>query len=163
MKLLLHADVEKLGHLGDVVEVKEGYARNYLIPQGIAVEPTEGNMKAIEKERIRQAEIRRLARLEIEKLSDRVSGAEITITALVNEQGHLFGSVGEVEITKALQEKGFEVKSDHVVLDGHFRALGSYDVKLNLGQSIEADVKLYIVGPEDAGDGQEGADEAHDE
>jgi large subunit ribosomal protein L9 len=163
MKLLLHADVDKLGHLGDVVEVKEGYARNYLIPQGIAVEPTESNMKAIEQERVRQAEIRRLARLEIEKLSNRVEGAEISIKALANDQGHLFGSVGEVDIAKALHEKGFEIKSDYVVLDGHFRALGSYDVKLDLGQSIEANVKLHIVGPEDAGDGQEGADESRDE
>jgi large subunit ribosomal protein L9 len=163
MKLLLHKDVAKLGHFGDVVEVKAGYARNYLIPQGLAVEPTASNVKAIEKERVRQAEIRRLARQEILKLAEKVGGAEITISVLANEQGNLFGSVGGVEIAKALQEKGFEIKPAFVVLEGHLRALGSYDVKLNLGQEIEATVKVVIIKPEDAGNGQEGADPADGE
>ncbi|OQA01753.1 MAG: 50S ribosomal protein L9 [Planctomycetes bacterium ADurb.Bin412] len=160
MKLLLHKDVAKLGHLGDVVEVKAGYARNYLIPQGLAVEPTASNIKAIEKERVRQAEIRRLARQEILKLADRVNGTEIAIRALANEQGHLFGSVVEADIAKALQEKGFEIKPEFVVLEGHLRLLGNYDVKLHLGQEIEAAVKVAILTPEDAGNGQTGADEA---
>jgi len=87
MKLLLHADVPKLGYFGDVVEVKDGYARNYLLPQGLAVEPNETNIKAIEAERAQKAEERRLVRARLQKTCEQVNGAEVTIKALANEIG----------------------------------------------------------------------------
>ena len=151
MKLLLHANVDKLGHVGDVVEVTEGYARNYLIPQLIAVEPTKANIEAIAEERARQVELRRLARAELEASAAKVSDAEITITSRVNEQGHLFGSVGEAEILAALQEKGFTVQAKHIVLGGHIRETGTFDVRLRFASDIESTVHLTVVGPEDEG------------
>lgn len=155
MKLLLHADIPKLGHLGDVVEVTSGYARNYLLPHRLAVKPTQVNVKAIEAERIRQAAIRQLARQEKLNAAEKVQGASVTIKALANEQGHLFGSVGENEIAEALQSAGFEVKSKDVVLSEHFRMVGTFEVKLQFGEDIDASVTVEVAPPED----QEGGDE----
>jgi large subunit ribosomal protein L9 len=152
MKVLLHADVPKLGHFGDVVEVAEGYGRNYLLPQRLAVEPTSANVKAIQEERARQAEVRRLAREELLKVAEKVKGAQVTIVARANEQGHLFGSVTEETIAAALREQGFEVQNKHVVMNEHFRMLGSYDVKLRFDVDIEVDVKVGVVQPTDQND-----------
>jgi len=156
MKLLLHADVPRLGHLGDVVEVSSGYARNYLLPQRLAVKPTQANIKAIEAERIRQMELRRLARQEKVNAAEKVDGAEVTIAALANEQGHLFGSVGEDDIAAALQAAGYEVKSTNVELSEHIRMLGTFDVKLQFGEDIGAAVTVQVVLPED----EEGGDQS---
>jgi len=155
MKLLLHADIPKLGHFGDVVEVKSGYARNYLLPQKLAVQPTEANVKAIQEERAQRSEQRRLALEELKKAAAKVEGTEIGLSARANERGHLFGSVGQEDIAAALREKGFEVQAKHVVMSEHFRMLGNYEVKLHYGEDIEASVKIEIVRPEEqAGDGQ---------
>ena len=149
MKLLLHADVPSLGHLGDVVEVQEGYARNYLLPQLLAVKPTEANIKAIAEERARQAELRRLARDEKVKAAEKVNGAKVLLKARANEQGHLFGSVGEDEISAALREQGFEVQSQHVVLGEHFRALGEFAVQIRFADEARAEVQVEVVPAED--------------
>ena len=160
MKLLLHGDVEKLGHVGDVVEVNEGYARNYLIPQLLGVEPTKANIEAIAEEKTRQAELRRLARVELEASATKVNDAEVTIVSRVNEQGHLFGSVGEAEILAALHEKGFTVQAKHIVLDGHIRETGTFDVRLRFASDIEATVHVAVVGPEDEGGDHESESES---
>ena len=149
MKLLLHADITKLGYFGDVVEVKEGYARNYLLPQGLAVEPSESNVKAIEQERARKTEDRRLARARLLKTSEKVDGAEITIRALANDIGHLFGSVSEIDLAEALCEKGFEVQAKHGQLPGHIRNLGEHEVKIRFAEDISVGVVVNVIRPED--------------
>ena len=154
MKVLLHVDIPKLGFLGDVVEVKNGYARNCLLPKGMAVKPTGANMKAIAVEKSRQAEVRRLAREELVRVAKAVDGAKISIAARVNEQGHLFGSVTEVEIAKALQEQGFSVQAKHVILPEHLRQLGEYEVTLRYAAEVEASINLAIVS-----EGQNGVEE----
>ena len=149
MKVLLHKDVPKLGYFGDVVDVSDGYARNYLLPQGVAIEPTQANIKEIEKERAQQADLRRLAREALLKVAEKVNEAQIEIKVKANEQGHLFGSVSKEDIAQALREQSFEIQTKQVMLKEHIRQLGTYDVKLHFAQDIEAEVKVSVIRPED--------------
>lgn len=152
MKVLLHADIDRLGYFGEVVEVTDGYARNCLLPQGLAILPSETNLRAIQKEKAVQAEQRRLALEKLQKVAEEVSQAEVIIQALANKQGHLFGSVSESDIAGSLQKKGFEVQTKHVRMPEHFRALGEYEVKLHFGQDVDAIVQVKVVRPTDAED-----------
>ena len=152
MKLLLQADIPKLGDFGDVVEVSRGYGRNYLLPQRLAIEPTEENIKAIAHERARQAEIRKLARAGLQKVADHVRGAEITMIALANEQGHLFGSIGEKDIARALQDKNFEIQSKQVKITEALRELGEFEIELDFGHDIESRIQLKIIRQEEVDD-----------
>jgi len=152
MKVLLHADIPRVGHLGDVVEVSDGYARNYLLPQRLAVAPTEGNVKAIQTEKARQTDLRQLALEELVKECARVNGQTVTLTARANVQGHLFGSITEDMISAALREQGFAVQSRQVLMPEHFRVLGTYDVLLHFEKDIEAQIKVGVVSEMDQTD-----------
>ncbi|TFG47831.1 MAG: 50S ribosomal protein L9 [Candidatus Brocadiia bacterium] len=161
MKLLLHSDIHRLGYFGDIVEVADGYARNCLLPQKLAVKPTEANIKKIEGERAQKTKERDLARSRLVKTSEKVNGAEITISALANDIGHLFGSVGGEDVLAALLEKGFEIQSKHILLPEHIRILGTHEVKLRFADDINASVSLNIVRPEEqAGESQPDKDES---
>lgn len=149
MKVLLHSDIDRLGYFGDVVEVTDGYARNYLLPQGLAILPSEDNIRVIQKEKVAQARQRQLALEKRQKVADEVNQTKIVIQALANEQGHLFGSVSESDIARGLQEKGFEVQAKHVSIPEHFHALGEYEVKIHFGQDIDAIVQVKVVRPTD--------------
>ncbi|MBN1764571.1 MAG: 50S ribosomal protein L9 [Sedimentisphaerales bacterium] len=149
MKLLLHADIPKLGYFGDVVEVSTGYARNYLLPHRLAVEPTEANVRAIEEERAQKAQKRQLERSRLMKTSESVQDAEVTITALANDTGHLFGSVSESDIAKTLCQAGYEVQTKHVQMNEHIRMLGIHEIKLRFAEDIMATVSVHVVRPED--------------
>jgi len=155
MKLLLHTDMPKLGYFGDVVEVSAGYARNYLIPQKLAVEPSEANIKAIEAERAQKVEQRRLARERQVKAAQKVEGAEITMRARANEMGHLFGSVTEEDIATALCQENYEVQSKQVRLTGHIRSIGTHEVKLHFAEDLDVMVTIHIIRPEDEADESE--------
>ena len=156
MKLLLHKDIPNLGYLGDVVEVADGYGRNYLLPQGLAVVPTEANVKAIQEERARKAEIRRLERENLVKVAEHINGAEVSIRARANDIGHLFGSVTEETIGSALREKGYEAQNKHIQLNEHIRQLGTQEVKLRFAEDLSATVTVHIIRPEDEEDGSQG-------
>jgi len=162
MKVLLHADVDRLGYFGDVVEVKKGYARNFLLPQGLAVPVTEVAVRAVQKEKAQQAEQRRLAQAQLEKIAAEVNGAEVTVMARANEQGHLFGSVTEAEVAAALVEKGFEIQRKQVAMGEHIRQLGAHEVALRLADGIKAQVTVHVVpahgGAETAEGGDDGAE-----
>ena len=125
MKVLLVSDVRKLGYLGDVVDVTDGYARNYLFPQGLAKAATDNNIKSIAKAKAARAEERNLERKQLEKAAQAVNGAEAVIAAAVNELGHLFGSVFRHDIAKNLREQGFEVADDVVMLHEHIKEVGT--------------------------------------
>lgn len=129
-KILLCEDIENLGYLGDIVEVKMGHARNYLLPQGLAKLATEGNIKAIADERDRRAEQRKSERLKLEEAVKAVEGAEAVVAAKANEQGHLFGSVTAREIAVNLREQGFAVPDDAVRLPVHIKEVGTHEVTL---------------------------------
>ena len=116
MKVLLTSDVGRLGWLGDVVEVADGFARNYLLPQGLARAATEANIRAIAEVKASSAQQRRLECAGKEKAAEAVAGAEAVIAAAANEQGHLFGAVHVRDIAANLRAQGFEVRDEYVCL-----------------------------------------------
>jgi len=145
MRLLLLEDVRKLGHLGDVVKVKPGYARNYLLPQRLATEPTEENIKAIEDRR-RAATAARARRMqEFSALAAQLKDVSVTIEAAANPEGTLYGSVGEKDIAAALNAQGFAVLPEHVMMKTPIRTLDSRMVTLELADEIAAEVKVWVV------------------
>lgn len=144
MKVLLCEDVEKLGWLGDIVEVKNGYARNYLLPQGIATVPSETNIRSLAEEKARRAEIRRLARQEKERLAQSLEGASVSLTAKANEQGHLFGSVTEKDIAEALRQQGFAVADNMVRMDGHIKEVGTREVTLRVACDLKVIAEVTV-------------------
>ncbi|MBN1788046.1 MAG: 50S ribosomal protein L9 [Sedimentisphaerales bacterium] len=158
MKVLLCEDVEKLGWYGDIVEVNQSYARNYLIPQRIATIPSEAKIKAMADEKAKRAEQRQVVIDNLKKAANAVDGAEAVIAAKANEQGHLFGSIHENQIAANLRLQGFEVADKHVKLGEHIKEVGQYTVKLVFAEDVEAQVKVTIV-PE----GQELETSDHDQ
>lgn len=157
MKVLLVEDIEKLGWLGDVVEVKQGYARNYLLPHGLAKPATEVNMKAIADEKAARAEVRMQESKRMQVAAEKVNGAEAVIAAKANEQGHLFGSVAEKDIAQNLREQGFTVADEVVVLTTHIKEVGTHEVKLRFAEDITATVSVVVV-PE-GGESIDGAEQ----
>jgi len=145
MKVLLCEDVAKLGWLGDVVEVKDGYARNYLVPQGLAKAPTEANLKSLAEEKARRAEERIRERKRLEKVCKAVDGAEAVVASKANELGHLFGSVTNKDIAVNLREQGFEVADEVVVLDEHIKEVGTSTVTLKFADDLKATVNVVVV------------------
>lgn len=145
MKLLLLKDVRKLGFVGDVVDVKNGYARNYLLPQRLATEPSEANIRAIAVEKERAAMERARRQKEYEGLIERMVDVSVTIEAAANPEGTLYGSVGKVDIAKALQEQGFPVDPEHVALPVPIRTLDNKMVKIEFTDQLSADVKVWVV------------------
>jgi large subunit ribosomal protein L9 len=146
MQLVLTEDVPHLGKQGELVEVKAGYGRNYLLPMGLATLPTKHNLKLIElyKERVQQAREAKIADLKM--LSDQIAKVQhLTIEANANEEGHLYGSVGAVEISKALKGKNLRVEPDMVKLDGVIKECALYEIPLHLGYEIVTQVKVIVV------------------
>ena len=145
MKLLLRRSVPKLGIVGDIVEVKAGYARNYLLPQHLAVEPTEANMRKLAEARRIAEQERAEERARLVAVADRLAQVEVTIAAKANQEGVLYGSVGQREIATALNEEGHEVEPDQVMLKTPLRHLDNVQVQVQLLDDVEATVKVWIV------------------
>lgn len=145
MKVLLRRNVWKLGKIGEVVEVKGGYARNYLVPQGLAVKPTVSNVKAIEDEK--QAYLEGLAKdkAQLEAKAELIQGKEITITALANEDGRLYGSVGPAQIAAVLAEEGLFVESEYIELPEPIQRLDKYDLKVRFSEEVSATIHLWVL------------------
>jgi len=157
MKVLLCEDIETLGWYGDVVNVREGYARNYLMPQRLAVIPTEAKIKTMADEKAKRAEHRNVVVENMKKAAEAVNGAEAVIAAKANEQGHLFGSVSEKEIAANLRQQGFEVADKFVHLDEHIKEIGEHTIKLKFAADVVATVKVVVVPQaQEATDGSEG-------
>lgn len=154
MKLLLQKSIDKLGRAGDIVEVSSGYARNYLLPSGMALEPTAGNLRKIEqlKEIARQEEFEQLQELQAKVKT--LQGLEVTIPARANEQGHLFGSIGPSDVAQALAQLGFDdVPAKAIIIDPHIKQLDKYTVDIRLSEEAIAQIELWVVpdsAPEDS-------------
>lgn len=149
MKVLLCEDIKSLGWLGEVVEVNDGYARNYLLPQGLAKVATEANLKAIAQERARRAEKRLLERKRMEQLARAVDGAEAVLAVKANEQGVLFGSVTGTQIAENLRAQGFEVTDEVVQLSEHIKQIGTHAVTLKFADDLTAAVSVVVVAQRD--------------
>lgn len=145
MQLLLLKDVRKLGHIGDVVTVNVGYARNYLLPQRLATEPTPENLKAIESAKQSAALERARRKQEFEKLLASLKDVSVTIEAAANPEGTLYGSVGPREIAAALQAAGHAVLPEHVALAQPIRSLDNRMVRIELSDELSTQVKVWVV------------------
>ncbi len=155
MRLLLLQDVRKLGHIGDVVDVKAGYARNYLLPQRLATEPTEENIKAIEERRKSAAAERAVRNKRFAELVEQLKDVSITIEAAANPEGTLYGSVSGKDIAAALNAQGFPILPEHVMLDAPIRTLDNRMVRLEFTDEIATEVKLWVVREGEAAGGGE--------
>jgi len=145
MRLLLLKDIPRIGHLGDVVEVSSGYARNCLLPHRLATEPTEENIRAIEEDRKRAAAERAARLREFTDLVERMQEVSVTIEAAANPEGTLYGSVGPKEIADALHAQGFAVRADHVLLDAPIRTLDNRSVTLEFAEDVTTEIKVWVV------------------
>lgn len=146
MNLVLTEDVQHLGKQGDLVEVRSGYGRNYLLPRGLATVPTQHNLRLLDryKERVLQAKEARIADLKV--LAEQIQRVpHITIEANANDEGHLYGSVGAPEISKALKGKNLKVEAEMVKLEGAIKECALYEVNLALGYDIESKIKVMVV------------------
>jgi large subunit ribosomal protein L9 len=146
MQIVLTEDVPHLGKQGEVVEVKPGYGRNYLLPRGMATIPTPHNLRLLERYKIRVKQAREARIADLKALAEQIAKmAGITIEANANDEGHLYGSVAAPEISKGLKAKGMLIEIDMVKLEGPIKETGLYAVKLNLGYEIETEVKVAVI------------------
>lgn len=145
MKVILRTDVENLGRLGELVEVRPGYGRNYLLPQGHAMLATPANLKVFEMERkkleARTEELRNAA----SSLADKIAAAGVVIAMRVGDNGKLYGSVTSNMIAEALEQKGVEIDRRRILLDAPIRALGEYVVRVRLHADVVAELALSVV------------------
>jgi len=145
MKVVLTKDVEGWGTIGDVIEVKKGFARNYLIPRGLALELTDENKRFIDN--ILAQKARKLQR-EKEKaleLAKKLNGVEIEIERPIGVTGKMYGSVTTSDITEKLKEKGIEVDKKKIMLRSPIRNLGSYNIQVKLHPEVSATIKVHVV------------------
>ncbi len=148
MQVILRADVENLGRLGDVVSVKPGYGRNYLLPQGMAMPATKANLKVFELERKKlQAEMDAL-RSAAGELGSRIKNTDITITMRVGENNKLYGSVTSAVIADALAAKGIEIDRRRVIIDSPIRTIGEFPVRIRLHADVMAELTIKVLPEE---------------
>lgn len=145
MQVVLRDDVENLGRSGEVVRVKPGYARNYLIPRGLAAAATHGNVAQIEHEKkVAVAHATKL-RASAQSRAGELSAVEVEIAAQAGDNQKLFGSVGSRDIAQALAAKGVDIDRKKIVLAEPIKELGEYDVPIKLGYEVQATVKVRVV------------------
>lgn len=144
IKLLLKESIKNVGKVGDVVAVSPGYARNYLLPRDLAVEPTPNNMKKIEERRKEIERQERERREQQEAMLKQLESVEVTLERRANESGHLFGSVTATDIAKSLQGQGFNINPDDINLPGRLDRIDTYMVKVRLAADLETDLKVWV-------------------
>ena len=145
MKVILRTDVENLGKLGDMVEVKPGYGRNFLLPQGYAMLATPANLKVFELERKKLQVKTEALRNAASSLADKIAGAPVSIAMRVGDNDKLYGSVTSALIAEALAARGVEVDRRRILLDSPIRALGEYTVRVRLHADVLAELALTVV------------------
>ena len=145
MKLILRADVENLGNLGDVVTVKPGYGRNFLLPQGLAMVASEANMKAFELERKKLQERMDALRADAQALCAKLEALEVVIPMHVGENDKLYGSVTTTMIGDAILAQGVEVDRRRILLDAPIRALGDFEVRVRLHADVVANLQVKVI------------------
>ena len=158
IELLLIQSVDNLGKPGDVVEVKPGFANNYLIPQGLATIANDHHKRMVEKHRARLRKIEDVRMSGLRDLAGQLSDQSVTIEANANDDGHLYGSVGAAEIVAAMKKNGVTLTEDQVRLEGPLKELGLYTVKVRVAAEIHGELKVWVV-PTVGADGEEKAEE----
>ncbi len=145
MKVILKQKFESLGDVGEIVNVKDGYARNFLIPKGIALEANKRNLKIIEQEKKRLQAIENRIRREAEELANKLNSVSVTAEVQVGEEDRVFGAVTSQDIAELLKSKGFDIDRRKIVMDEPLKALGVYEVPIKLHPDVEAKVKVWVV------------------
>ena len=145
MQVLLTHQVPHFGNPGELIKVRPGFARNYLLPQGLATFATPHNLRIVEKHRERLVALEQAKRADLLGLAQQIMQRSITIEANANAEGHLYGSVNADQISAALKADNFPIEMENVRIEGPLRELGLYTIKLHLGQDVDAEVKLWVV------------------
>jgi large subunit ribosomal protein L9 len=145
MKVILLKNAENIGKEGDIKEVSDGYARNYLIPQKIADVATEASIQKAEAVKQKKAKSAQMELEETQKLAEQLEGRELYVK-VKEKDGKLFGSVNEKTIVKTFKSEGIILKPETIKLDEPIKEMGDYDVQINLDHGIEANIKVILVG-----------------
>ena len=145
VKLLLKESIKNVGKVGDVVEVSAGYARNFLLPNDLAVQPTAGNVKKIEERRKEIEKQEREKREQQAALIKQLETVEVTLERRANEQGHLFGSVSATDIAKALQAQGYNIEPDDINLPGKLDRIEKYNVRVAFAEDLATEIKVWVA------------------
>lgn len=145
MKIILKKDLENLGASGDVVKVKDGYARNYLIPKGLAIVATRTNMKIVDELKANEAKKAKKAETTAQNAAKKLKDISVTVSVKVGEDDKLFGAVTAPMIADLVAEKGIEIDKHSIVLEEPIKELGVFDVPVKVGAGIRAEVKVWVV------------------
>jgi large subunit ribosomal protein L9 len=144
MKVLLKQDVAKIGKKGQILDVKEGYARNFLIPGGLAVEASGGAMKQIEEEKRASDRHKAKEKEEAQDLAKKIEAVSILLKHKAGEEGRLFGSITSAEVAEALKQKNFNIDKKKIVLEEPIRLVGDYEVKIKLHPEVAAHLNVQV-------------------
>ena len=145
VKLLLKESIKNVGRVGDIVEVSPGYARNYLLPRDLAMQPTANNVKKVEERRKEIEKQERDRREQQERMIQQLAGIEVHLERRANEQGHLYGAVSATDIAKSLQAQGYEVEPDDVLLPGKLDQINNYTVRVKFAEDLETEIKVWVA------------------
>jgi large subunit ribosomal protein L9 len=151
MKLLLQRNVDKLGTIGDIVKVADGYGRNYLLPYGLAVELTKDNLNRFESVKRKLIALEQETKEKFQLLAKELEKASCTIIANSSEEGHLYGSVAARDIARQFSSDGLEIDPKCILLDEPIKELGIYKVRIRLHPEVECEAKVWVVKGDDAG------------
>ncbi len=149
MRVILRLDVDKLGIMGDIVNVKDGYARNYLIPRGYAYLATDGAMKRLEAEKRQYLKRMEEEKGKAEALAEKIVDVQISIAMKVGEEGRLYGSVTPQMIGQELALKGHDIDRRHIVIEDAIKSLGVFDVKVKLHPEVVATLKVWVINEDE--------------
>ena len=145
MEVILRQAVESLGKPGDVVKVSNGYARNYLLPHGVAFEATPGNLKRIQQERERLEAAENERRTAAQGLAEKLEQVQLTFSARVGEEGKLFGSVTSADVAQQLESQGFHIEKRQIDLHEPIKSLGVYRVPVRLHADVKPEVRVWVI------------------
>ena len=145
MKVILREDIKRVGKASEVVEVKDGYARNYLIPRNLAVRADAGHMRQLEHEKKILRDKREKMLKEANKLADKITNTSCTISVQAGEEDKLFGSVTAMDIAETLSKEGIEIDKRNILLEEPIKSLGVFVVTIRIMPEVEAKLKVWIV------------------
>lgn len=149
VEIILREDVPNLGKIGDVVRVRPGYARNYLLPRGLAVEASRGNLRQLEHQKRMIAAKAERERKAAEAAAARLEGLTLRVRARAGEEGRLFGSVTNLDLERLLAEHGHVVDRRRIALEEPIKQLGTYPIVVHVGRGVQATVQLVVEAPEE--------------
>ena len=145
MEVILRQDVERIGKTGSVIKVKDGFARNFLLPRGLAFIATPENLQRLEQEKKQKQILLEKEKKQAEELANRLNGASCTVVVDVNENEKLYGSVTAVDIAKSLEVEGFNIDKGTVILEKPIAELGIFDVEIKLHPEVKAKIRLWVT------------------